>query len=61
MDVESIQGLIEALKSYEGALLVVSHNRAFLEEVVNHWIVVPEMLSFHDSKKAIEMTIGKVS
>ncbi len=57
MDVESIQGLIEALKSYEGALLVVSHNRAFLEQVVNHWIVVPEMLSFHDSKKAIEMTM----
>lgn len=57
LDVESIQALIDALKAYEGALLVVSHNRDFLEEVVNQWIVVPEMKSFYEPSKAFEMTL----
>ena len=36
LDIESIEALEEGLDNYHGSLLVVSHDREFLDHVVNH-------------------------
>ena len=40
LDIDSIEVIIEALKSYEGTLVFVSHNRYFIEKLANKvwWI-----------------------
>lgn len=40
LDIDSIEVIIEALKSYEGTLIFVSHNRYFIEKLANKvwWI-----------------------
>ena len=38
LDIESIVWLEQWLKSYEGAVLLVSHDRAFLDAVTNRTI-----------------------
>ncbi len=38
LDIESIQWLEEYLKSYNGAVLVISHDRAFLDNVTNRTV-----------------------
>ncbi|WP_296003227.1 ribosomal protection-like ABC-F family protein [uncultured Alistipes sp.] len=45
LDIESIQWLEEYLKSYNGAVLVISHDRAFLDNVTN---------------RTVELSLGKV-
>jgi ATP-binding cassette subfamily F protein 3 len=40
LDIESIQWLEEYLANYEGALLMVSHDRAFLDRVTNRTIEI---------------------
>lgn len=47
LDMEAVDALIKALKSYEGTLIVVSHNRYFISEVANRIIeILPE--GIHD-------------
>ena len=45
LDIESIQWLEEYLKSYNGAVLLISHDRAFLDNVTN---------------RTIELSLGKI-
>ena len=45
LDIESIQWLEDFLKTYEGAIVLISHDRAFLDNVTN---------------RTIEISIGKV-
>ncbi len=45
LDIESIQWLEEYLKSYNGAVLVITHDRAFLDNVTN---------------RTVELSLGKV-
>ena len=45
LDIESIQWLEEYLKNYSGAVLVISHDRAFLDNVTN---------------RTIELSVGKI-
>ncbi|MFI3286434.1 MAG: ABC-F family ATP-binding cassette domain-containing protein [Rikenellaceae bacterium] len=40
LDIESIQWLEEYLKSYNGAVLLISHDRAFLDNVTNRTIEI---------------------
>ncbi len=40
LDIESIQWLEEYLKSYSGAVLLISHDRAFLDNVTNRTIEI---------------------
>lgn len=46
LDIESIQWLEEYLKSYNGAVLLISHDRAFLDNVTN---------------RTVELSLGKVT
>ena len=46
LDIESIQGLEEYLKNYNGAVLLISHDRAFLDNVTN---------------RTVELSLGKVT
>jgi len=46
LDIESIQWLEEYLKSYNGAVLVISHDRAFLDNVTN---------------RTVELSLGKIT
>ena len=41
LDIESIQWLEEYLKNYNGAVLLISHDRAFLDNVTNRTIELP--------------------
>ena len=45
LDIESIQWLEEYLKNYNGAVLVISHDRAFLDNVTN---------------RTVELSLGKI-
>ena len=45
LDIESIQWLEEYLKNYNGAVLLISHDRAFLDNVTN---------------RTIELSLGKI-
>jgi ATP-binding cassette subfamily F protein 3 len=42
LDPESIQALTTSLKSFEGGLIVVSHNRTFLSDVVQEFYEVKD-------------------
>ena len=46
LDIESIQWLEEYLKNYNGAMLLISHDRAFLDNVTN---------------RTIELSLGKIT
>ena len=46
LDIESSQGLEEYLKNYNGAVLLISHDRAFLDNVTN---------------RTVELSLGKVT
>ena len=46
LDIESIQWLEDYLKSYNGAVLVISHDRAFLDNVTN---------------RTVELSLGKIT
>ena len=46
LDIESIQWLEENLKNYNGAVLLISHDRAFLDNVTN---------------RTVELSLGKVT
>ena len=46
LDIESIQWLEEYLKNYNGAVLLISHDRAFLDNVTN---------------RTIELSLGKIT
>ena len=46
LDIESIQWLEEYLRSYSGAVLLISHDRAFLDNVTN---------------RTVELSLGKVT
>ena len=46
LDIESIQWLEEYLKNYNGAVLLISHDRAFLDNVTN---------------RTVELSLGKIS
>jgi ATP-binding cassette subfamily F protein 3 len=49
LDIESIQWLEQFLKSYAGAIIVVSHDAAFLDHVTNRTVEI-SMGKFHDYK-----------
>jgi ATP-binding cassette subfamily F protein 3 len=42
LDMLSCQILAEALKNYEGTVMFVSHNRAFIDGVATHVVMLPE-------------------
>ena len=46
LDIESIQWLEEYLKNYNGAVLLISHDRAFLDNVTN---------------RTVELSLGKIT
>ncbi len=46
LDIESIQWLEESLRNYSGAVLLISHDRAFLDNVTN---------------RTVELSLGKVT
>lgn len=40
LDIETLESLAEALKAFQGAVVIVSHNQSFLSEVCNElWVV----------------------
>src|SRR5690606_9420929 len=48
LDLDSSEMLIEALKSYTGTLLFVSHNRSFINHLCSHvWEVAEGKLTSH--------------
>ncbi|QZE13271.1 ABC-F family ATP-binding cassette domain-containing protein [Halosquirtibacter laminarini] len=49
LDIESIQWLENFLKDYHGAVVLVSHDRAFLDNITNRTIEI-SMSSIHDYK-----------
>jgi ATP-binding cassette subfamily F protein 3 len=48
LDVENIEALEDALEEYEGSVLLVSHDRAFLREVATRvwWFDGPHLRDF---------------
>ncbi|TAE61138.1 MAG: ABC transporter ATP-binding protein [Bacteroidetes bacterium] len=45
LDIQSIQILVEAINAYEGACVIVSHDRFFLQQVTNKiWYIEDQML-----------------
>jgi ATP-binding cassette subfamily F protein 3 len=48
LDVENIEVLEDALEEYEGTVLIVSHDRAFLREVATRvwWFDGPKLKDF---------------
>jgi ATP-binding cassette subfamily F protein 3 len=48
LDVENIEALEDALEEYEGSVLLVSHDRAFLREVATRvwWFDGPRLRDF---------------
>lgn len=42
LDIEGIEALIKALKAYDGTLLLVSHDRHFVSQIVNRVIALSE-------------------
>lgn len=50
LDLESREALVQALKNYDGTLLLVAHDRWLLSETgVEAWEIGPKGLVFHDS------------
>jgi len=51
MDIEAIEALNNALKSYEGTLIFVSHDRAFVSTLADHILEIKdkEMIAFEGS------------
>lgn len=49
LDIESIQWLEEFLKTYEGAVILVSHDKAFLDNITNRTIEI-SLGKLHDYK-----------
>merc|ERR1712048_123204 len=40
LDIETLESLAEALKAFQGAVVIVSHNQSFLSEICNElWVV----------------------
>jgi len=59
LDVESKQALLDALAKYDGTMLIVSHDRHFLEEITTHVLEIEDGAAtvFHGGyKKYVEMT-----
>ena len=65
LDVESIEALQEVLRSYEGAVLVVSHDRAFLDAVADRLLILEDgaFRSFEGNytawKRSLRQTLQK--
>ncbi|KMS65449.1 hypothetical protein BVRB_035880, partial [Beta vulgaris subsp. vulgaris] len=63
-DLDTIDGLIEAIEHYEGAIVVVSHDRFFLEKVCNeYWSVGKQRIrSFYEFEQASQYSyeIGNI-
>ncbi|MCR9191911.1 MAG: ATP-binding cassette domain-containing protein [Gammaproteobacteria bacterium] len=54
MDLETIEALADALKAYTGTLLVVSHNRHFIEKFATRILYFPPSGKIHDYKGGYE-------
>lgn len=48
LDLTTLEVLEDALENFDGAVILVSHDRAFLDGVCNQILVFPEMLMFSD-------------
>ncbi|MGW1843927.1 ABC-F family ATP-binding cassette domain-containing protein [Streptomyces sp. NPDC001966] len=56
LDIASVRQLTGALDSYEGALLIASHDLAFLESVgITRWLLVGEELRETDAEEVAEL------
>lgn len=56
LDLASIDSLIAATNKYEGALLLVSHNRSFLLKCATQFLsIVPGQFNLYDDLKSCEM------
>jgi ATPase subunit of ABC transporter with duplicated ATPase domains len=42
LDIEGIEALIKALKAYKGTLILVSHDRHFVGQIVNRVVALSE-------------------
>ena len=51
LDMETIDILIEFLKIYNGGVLVASHDKDFLEQVVDKYIFLMEMVIYDFIRK----------
>jgi len=55
LDLESVDSLISACNKYQGALLLVSHNRDFLKKCAKQYLsVVPGSFNLYDDLKTAE-------
>lgn len=67
LDIESLQWIESFLKNYEGAVIIVSHDRAFLDSVTNRTLALRRgdmeeyagNYSFYEKKAADEMELLK--
>lgn len=67
LDIESLQWIESFLKNYEGAVIIVSHDRAFLDSVTNRTLAIRRgdmdeyagNYSFYEKKAADEMELLK--
>ncbi|MCX5107491.1 ATP-binding cassette domain-containing protein [Streptomyces sp. NBC_00378] len=61
LDIASVRQLTGALDSYEGALLIASHDLAFLESVgVTRWLLVGEELRETGAEEVAELLRGPI-
>jgi len=55
LDLHSVDALINATNKYEGALLLVSHNRSFLLRCATQFLsIVPGQFNLYDDLKSCE-------
>ena len=53
LDIQAIEWLESALKDFSGAVLIISHDRFFLDQVVNTiWEMLPQLETYHGNYSA---------
>jgi ATP-binding cassette subfamily F protein 3 len=60
LDMESCESLLEAIKTFEGAVIMVTHDESFLREVANKLIIFDDnkVFVFEDSYEYFLKRVG---